>query len=72
MKGNNENSQEPGKAGRIGFEIFMVIFYIAVGLLCIFKFGSFDIINGTVSDIVGGLLIVYGIFRGYRLYRMTR
>ncbi len=71
MSTNNEN-KEPGRAGRIGFDIFMVIFYIAVGFLCIFKFGSFDIINSTVSYIVGGLLIVYGIFRGYRLYLTTR
>lgn len=71
MKGNNEN-QEPGRAGRIAYQVFMSIFYVAVGLLCIFKFGSFDIINSTVSYIVGGILIVYGIFRAYRLYLNTR
>ena len=48
------------------FGIFMVIIYLAVGLL--FIFDVFNIDNKTISIVVGGLLCVYGIWRGYRLW----
>lgn len=64
MKENNHPG--PNKSVTLAFGIFMCLFYIAVGILCIVKF--FDIIDSTISYIVGGLLIIYGIFRGYRLY----
>ncbi|MCM1290444.1 MAG: hypothetical protein NC201_05525 [Prevotella sp.] len=53
--------------GRFIFGIFMVIVYVAVGLL--FIFDIFNIDNNTISYCVGGLLIVYGLWRGYRLYK---
>ena len=51
---------------RLVFGIFMVIIYLAVGLL--FIFDVFNIDNKTISIVVGGLLCVYGIWRGYRLW----
>ena len=48
------------------FGINMVLIYIGVGLL--FIFNVFDIWNRTIGYIVGGLLCLYGIWRGYRLY----
>lgn len=64
MKGNNHPG--PNKAVTLAFGIFMCLVYIGVGILCITQF--FDIIDTKISYIVGGLLILYGFFRGYRLY----
>lgn len=52
--------------GRLIFGIFMVLVYLAVGLL--FIFNIFNIDNTAISATVGGILIAYGIWRGYRLY----
>ncbi len=65
MKGYNENNETP-RGARLVFGIFMVIIYVAVGLL--FIFDVFNIDNTTISAIVGGILCVYGVWRGYRLY----
>lgn len=71
MKGSN-NTDKYGqpvapKGMRLWFGIFMIVIYLGVGLLFIFDVFSID--NTAISYTVGGLLIVYGIFRGYRLYR---
>lgn len=67
----NESKVNKGNNGantaRIIFGIFMVLVYIAVGLLFIFDIFSID--NTAISCTVGGLLIIYGFWRGYRLYR---
>ena len=62
------NQYESGtpKGMRLVFGIFMVIIYLAVGLL--FIFDVFNIDNKTISIVVGGLLCVYCIWRGYRLW----
>lgn len=65
MKGSDNNNPVPQK-GRLVFGIIMVLIYLGVGLL--FIFNVFSIWNTTVSVIVGALLIIYGIWRGYRLY----
>lgn len=62
----NENNGTP-KGGRLAFGILMVIVYLCVGLLFIFDVFSID--NNAISYTVGAILIVYGIWRGYRLYR---
>ena len=62
----NGNENMP-KTGRIIFGIFMVIVYVAVGLL--FIFDVFNIDNVAISAVVGGILCAYGVWRGYRLYR---
>lgn len=68
MDGNNRNNpQNSGRTGRILFGIFMVIVYLAVGLLFIFDIFSID--NTAISCTVGGILIAYGIWRGIRLYK---
>ncbi|MDE6576641.1 MAG: hypothetical protein K2J82_08445 [Muribaculaceae bacterium] len=66
MDKNNGIDNMP-KGGRLVFGIFMVIVYLAVGLL--FIFDVFNIDNVAVSAVVGGLLVVYGFWRGYRLYK---
>lgn len=67
----SENRNHPGapKAMRLWFGIFMVLIYIGVGLL--FFFDVFSIDNNAISYTVGALLVLYGIFRGYRLYKGT-
>ncbi|MDE5675821.1 MAG: hypothetical protein K2I16_06575 [Muribaculaceae bacterium] len=66
MSTNNNYDNMP-KGGRLVFGIFMVIVYVAVGLL--FIFDIFNIDNTAISATVGGILCAYGVWRGYRLYR---
>jgi hypothetical protein len=66
MKDNNYNGNMP-KGGRLVFGIFMVIVYVAVGLL--FIFDVFNIDNDAISITCGALLCAYGVWRGYRLYK---
>ena len=67
----SQNRNHPGapKSMRLWFGIFMVLIYIGVGLLFFFFFDVFGIDNNAISYTVGALLILYGIFRGYRLYK---
>ena len=55
------------KGGRMIFGIFMILVYLAVGLL--FIFDVFNIDNVAVSASVGGVLCAYGVWRGYRLWK---
>lgn len=64
----NDNNNLP-KGGRIIFGIFMILVYVAVGLL--FIFDVFNIDNVAVSASVGGVLCAYGVWRGYRLWKGT-
>lgn len=61
---DDPNTGQP-KAFRIGFNLFMMIVYILVGILFITEF--FDIGNKDIGCIVGAVLIIYGIWRGVRL-----
>lgn len=63
----NDNMNNLPKGGRLVFGIFMVLVYLAVGLL--FIFDVFNIDNVAISASVGGILCAYGVWRGYRLYR---
>lgn len=67
MKGNDDNRPMAPKGARLAFGIIMIVVYIGVGLL--FIFNIFNVISATVGYIIGGILIAYGIFRGYRLYK---
>ncbi len=70
MKGyDNDNRPAPPKGARLAFGILMIIIYVGVGLLFIYNF--FNIISYTLSCVIGAVLIVYGIFRAYRLYKGT-
>ena len=60
------NNNQP-KGMRAVFGIFMILVYVGVGIL--FLCNVFDIINYGVSIAIGVLLCLYGIFRGYRLYK---
>lgn len=64
---SEERSRKGARVGRVGFDIFMIIFYIAVGLLCIFQVAGFEIYNPAISYTVGGLLCAYAIWRIVRL-----
>ena len=67
MNGNNENRPATPKGARLAFGIFMIIIYVGVGVL--FITNVFDLVNETVSIVIGALLCVYGVWRGYRLYK---
>lgn len=62
-----ENNSNMPKGGRLIFGIFMVLVYLAVGLL--FIFNVFNIDNHTISVVCGGILCAYGVWRGIRLYK---
>lgn len=66
MNGNENNGQTP-KGARLAFGILMIFIYVGVGLL--FIFDVFRIDNNAISYTVGGILIAYGIWRAYRLYK---
>lgn len=63
----NDNNNNLPKGGRIIFGIFMILVYLAVGLL--FIFDVFKIDNTAISASVGGVLCAYGVWRGYRLWK---
>lgn len=63
----NDNMNNLPKGGRLIFGIFMILVYLAVGLL--FIFDVFNIDNVAISASVGGVLCAYGVWRGYRLWR---
>lgn len=67
MSGYDNNRPSAPKGARLAFGIIMILVYVGVGLL--FIFNVFDLINYTVSCVIGALLIIYGIFRAYRLYK---
>lgn len=66
MNDNDHNNGMP-KGGRLIFGIFMVLVYLGVGML--FIFDVFNIDNRAISATVGAILCVYGVWRGYRLYK---
>lgn len=69
IDGHNDINSATPKGFRLGFGIFMVFFYVAIGI--VFLMNLFKITEG-ISIAVGCLLIVYGIWRGYRLIRAVK
>lgn len=69
MNGYENNRPQAPKGARLAFGIFMILIYVGVGLL--FFFNVFDIVNYTVSCVIGAILCAYGVFRAYRLYKGT-
>ena len=67
MENNNQNKSSMNKGLRIGFGLFMVIVYVGMGYLFIKDF--FGIYNQYISIPVGIVLIIYGIWRGFRMYK---
>lgn len=66
MKPYDNDRPNIPRGARFVFGIFMILFYIAVGLLCIFD--VFNIGNVAISATVGGILCAYGVWRGIRLF----
>lgn len=66
MKSARDNGTGVPKGARFIFGVFMILFYIAVGLLFIFNVFSID--NTAISATVGGILCAYGVWRGIRLF----
>lgn len=67
---NNQNNTP--RSLRLWFGVFMVLFYVGIGLLLIIANRTFTLFTTTLSIIVGVLLCAYGVFRGYRLYKGMR
>lgn len=61
---------KPGSVMRSIFGIFMIIIYIGMGILCITNFFGYPATDGwTIGRwVVGVVLIIYGIWRGYRQF----
>lgn len=66
MSDKNNNSFMP-KGLRFWFGLFMVFVYVGVGYLFIKNF--FLLENQTIATIVGIILIIYGLWRGFRMYK---
>jgi hypothetical protein len=63
--------QKPGVPGIVSmsFGIVMVVLYIALGTTIIFKATQIPNVPPSYAQIFGIMLIFYGIFRGYKVYR---
>lgn len=55
----------PKRSVAIAFGVFMIIVYIGVGVLFLIDFFN---ITTWVNIVLGVLFILYGIFRGYRMF----
>lgn len=68
MKGYNEEETTRGaRHSGIVFGIIMVLVYLAVGVLFLCNFFNFGV--EWINITVGIILIVYGVWRGIRLYK---
>lgn len=59
----------PKKAVGVAFGIFMILVYVGVGILLIVNFFNWDASFAWVRWVLGVVLIIYGIFRGYRQFK---
>jgi len=69
---------------KFAFGIFMVIAYLGIAYLVVFtpvliRYNSDDIYNTSNNDenfvariILGTVLLIYGIFRGYRMWKINQ
>lgn len=55
---------------RLAYGIFMILIYIGMGVLCIINFFGAPETGAWIlaNYVVGVMLIIYGFWRGYRLY----
>lgn len=58
----------PKRSVAIAFGIFMILVYVGVGVLLIINVFRWDPSWTWARWVVGCLLIIYGIFRGYRMF----
>lgn len=66
---NRENETRTPAPMRLWFGIFMIIFYIGIGILLIIANKTFAIFEPVISIIIGAVFCVYGVWRGYRLWK---
>lgn len=57
----------PSRSVGIAFGIFMIIVYVGVGILLLINYFNWDSM-AWARYVLGILLIVYGVFRGYRMF----
>lgn len=62
------NNAGTPRTARIVFGIFMVIIYVTIGILCICNVFS-NFFNHGIYIALGIILVIYGLWRGYRLAR---
>lgn len=68
MESRNRKGNQLPKGARIIFGIFMILVYLGMGTL--FLMGYFkQILPEMIGNIVGVLLAIYGLWRGYRLFK---
>ena len=66
-----EDTEDPRPSPvSLGFNIFMILIYIGMGVLCLINFFGAPATDGwTIARyVVGVMLIIYGFWRGYRMY----
>ncbi|MCM1452541.1 MAG: hypothetical protein NC102_09785 [Clostridium sp.] len=75
VHGDEDNREEgrsvvpsPSRSVGIAFGIFMIIVYVGVGVLLLINYFGWTSM-GWARYALGILLIVYGIFRGYRMFK---
>ncbi len=51
------------------FNYFMVLFYIIIGTYMLISVKLLNYLSPVQKNGIGILLIVYGLFRGYRVYK---
>ncbi len=54
------------------FGIFMVLFYFAAGLFVIFSSNYFLNFQFYQRILLGGMIIVYGVFRLYKVFKTAK
>ena len=62
-----DNGTKAPKGAKLAFGILMICVYIGVGLL--FILDVFRTNNEVMNYCVGALLCVYGVWRGFRLFK---
>ena len=63
----DNRGNKPPHIMRILFGILMVFIYLGMGGLMLFNFFNWS--EPALYYPIGGLLVVYGIYRGYRQYK---
>lgn len=62
------NSQIPSKM-KLVFAMFMVVIYVGMGILMLINFFDFRSDWDIIRYCMGGIFIVYGIYRAYREFK---
>jgi hypothetical protein len=67
----NHERQKPAIPGIVSmsFGIIMVVLYITLGTTIIFNAAQIPNFPPSYAQVFGVMLIFYGIFRGYKVYR---